>query len=420
MNIRGNCVPFLCLLFSASVSLLQVLPAQAFYDWQGEKSGGSVHGFAGLAASYAGNPQGNTLYAGRNDATWGADLRLLGETRYAEAGFFEMNVHQSVSSLPDSALATHLSSPTGAERSGFFSWKQHASANSQATLEIDTVNARWGGENLEVIFGRQPVNLATTFYFSPNDFFAPFAAQTFFRVYKPGVDAARCEVRLDDFSQVTLVSVLGYGQDATSGNGWTTGPDWDRVSFLGRFATTHAGFEWAVLGGSVQDHTVTGASLQGEMFEWLGIRAEGHYAAPETKSAVSGAEFAVGLEHQFPGNLTVRVEQYSHGQGYATIDEANRDFAANRLRPGATGKAYSALGISYEFSPLLAGDFLYLKNWTDYSSLLAANFVYSLADEAELAFGLNRPFGTSPDGSDIRSEYGSQPLLLTCEWRLFF
>ncbi len=420
MNTTGNGGPFFCLFFSAIVSLLPVLRAQAFYDWQGEKSAGSVHGFAGLAASYAGNPQDNALYSDENDASWGSDLRLLGETSYAETGFFEMNVHQSVSALPDSDLATHLNSPTGTERSGIFSWKQHAGANSQATLEIDTVNARWGGENIEVIFGRQPVNLATNFYFSPNDFFAPFSAQTFFRVYKPGVDAARCELRLGDFSQVTLVGVLGYGQDATSGNGWTTGPDRDRASFLGRFATTHAGFEWAALGGSVQDHTVTGASLQGEIFEWLGIRAEGHYAAPETNSAVSGAEFAVGLEHQFPGNLMGRVEQYYHGQGYASIDEANREFAANRLRPGGMGKAYSALGISYEFSPLLTGDFLYLKNWTDHAALLAVNFVYSLADEAELAFGLNRPFGASPDGSDIRSEYGSLPMVLSCEWRLFF
>lgn len=420
MNATGNGVPFFCLFLACTGSLLPVLPAQAFYDWQGEKSAGSVHGFAGFAASYAKNPRANTLYGERNDASWGSDLRLLGEARHAKAVYLETNMHQSVAALPDSALATHGRNPSGAERSGLFSWKQHTSANSQATLEIDTVNARWSRDDLEIIFGRQPVNLATTFYFSPNDFFAPFAAQTFFRVYKPGVDAARCEVRLDDFSQVTLVGVLGYGQDAASGNGWATGPDWDRASLLGKFATTHAGFEWAALGGSVQDHTVTGASLQGEIFAWLGLRAEGHYAAPETADAVSGAEFAVGLEHQFPGNLTVRVEQYYHGQGYSTIDEANRDFAANRLRPGAMGKAYAALGLSCEFSPLLTGDFLYLKNWTDHAGLLAVNFVYSLADEAELALGLTTPFGASPDGSDIRSEYGSQPLLLICEWRLFF
>ena len=414
---RSFFLPHLCCLLG---SLFLAAPAAAFYDWQGERSAGGLYGFAGLAGSYAVNPQANTLYEERTDSNWAGDLRLIGETGYDEALYLEANLHQHLSSLSDQTISAHLSAPLGAERSGILSWQQHASPNSQALLEVDSLNLHWRKERLEVIIGRQPVNLATNFYFSPNDFFAPFAAQTFFRVYKPGVDAARCEIRIDDFTQLSLIGVLGYGQDDASGNGWETGPDWDRVSVLGRLATTWAGFEWALLGGTVRDRRVIGASLQGEIFDWLGVRAEGLHADPEEDSGISGSEFTLGLEHQFSASLTARMEQHYHGRGYADIAEANRDFAANRLRPGLTGKAYSALGLAYEFSPLLTGDFLYLKNWTDHSSLLAMNLVYSLSDESELAVGLSRPFGASPDGADIRSEYGSQPMFLSCEWRLFF
>lgn len=395
-------------------------PAEAFYAWQQGDKSVNLHGFGGLAVSYARNPTPNALYTERDDVNWGGDLRIIGEARSADVFFFEANVHQSVSSLPDTVFSQHLSSPSAVERSALFSWEQHASGNSSGTLEIDTLNGRWGNDTIEVIGGRQPVNLATNFYFSPNDFFAPFAAQTFFRVYKPGVDAVRCEMRIDNLSQFSMVGVLGYGRDATSGNGWTTDPDWDRTSFVGRFATNYAGFEWALLGGTVREHTVAGVSLQGEFFDWLGFRAEGHYADPENSTAVSGTEISLGLEHQFANSLSVRMEQYYHGQGYASTDEVRNAYNANTLRPGLMGRKYSAVGFSYEFSPLLFGDFVYLKNWTDHSGLWVANFVYSLADDAEFVSGINLPSGDEPDGSDIHSEYGSMPTVVSCEVRIYF
>jgi hypothetical protein len=54
--------------------------------------------------------------------------------------------------------------------------------------------------------------LASTYYFSPNDFFAPFTADTFYREYKAGVDAVRLDINLGTLSQLTLIGALTYDE----------------------------------------------------------------------------------------------------------------------------------------------------------------------------------------------------------------
>ena len=139
-----------------------------------------------------------------------------------------------------------------------------------AHMVADRLNIRWSKGPLDLTLGRQPVNLATTFYFTPNDFFAPFAAQTFYRVYKPGVDALRAEIGLGGLSQLSLISVLGYSRDPNSDTGWSDDPLGDRTSYIGRISTVFHDFEWALLGGQLQDRDVAGGSIQGELFRWLG------------------------------------------------------------------------------------------------------------------------------------------------------
>ena len=125
---------------------------------------------------------------------------------------FELNIFQAY--IPEALLSQgNLASFLDVERSSALSWNLKDGA--YAPLAIDRLNARITYNRLDFILGRQPINLATTYYFTPNDFFAPFAAQSFYRLYKPGVDAARAEVRLGDLSQLSLVSVLGYNRDPT-------------------------------------------------------------------------------------------------------------------------------------------------------------------------------------------------------------
>ena len=390
---------------------------QAFIEWQSEEGSVSLRGFTGLGASYSRNPEVSAFYDSQEDLFWDLDQRLLVAANYRENARFDLNVLQNLRAAPNPGLGAR---PAGAERSGLLSWQQHESTNSEASLSVDTAAFHYVQGNTEWSLGRQPVNLATTMYFSPNDFFAPFAAQTFYRAYKPGVDSGRAEVRLGNLAQLSLVGVLGYAPESAVDTEWRNRPEWSRNSLLARLAVNRHDWEWALLGGSVRDHRITGGSLQGEFFDWLGIRAEGHYAAPERDGLSGGAEVSVGIEHRFADSLELRLEQFHHGQGSSTTETLNQALAAGTLREGYTGRDYTALGASYEFSPLLTGQALVIANWSDHSQLLSLNGVYSLSDEAELAMTLSLPRGDHAENSSIGSEFGLAPATLACAFRVYY
>jgi len=276
---------------------------------------------------------------------------------------------------------------------------------------------RWSAGRFDARVGRQPVNLATTFYFTPNDFFAPYAAQAFFRVYKPGVDAARAELRLNELSTVSLISVLGYEPDPDSDTGWSGRPDRDRASYVGRASTVMRDVEVALLLGRVRRNDVFGASLQGEWFDWLGVRAEGHIAEPRGSGGRS-TELSIGLEHRWESSLELRVEYFHHGSGADDVDAYQ--FATLTDAGGYLAKRYLAVGAGYEFGPLFNGQAVMLNNLVDNSWLLTLYGVYSLSDEAELAFNLGLPGGDEPDGLRPESEFGLFPYSATIEIRSYF
>lgn len=403
-------VVFLGALFSPGAAL-------AFGQWQSEESSVGLRGFTSLGGAYTRNPRVSYLYDSREDLLWDVDQRFLVTAKYWENARFDLNVLQNMR-----ATSTPVpgAGQGGAERSGLFSWQQHESGNSEASLSVDTAAFHFVQENIEWSVGRQPVNLATTMYFSPNDFFAPFAAQTFFRTYKPGVDSGRVEVRLGNLAQLSVIGVLGYSPENLAEAGWRNRPDWSRNSLLARFVVNRNDWEWGFLGGTVRDHRITGGSLQGEFFEWLGVRAEAHYAAPEQDGGSGGAEVSFGIEHRFADSLELRLEQFHHGQGYGSAEALGLALASGSLRQGYTGRDYTALGASYEFSPLLTGQVLILANWSDHSQLLSLNGVYSLSDEAELAVTFSVPRGDHSENSFVGSEFGFAPTTLACAFRVYY
>lgn len=394
-------------------------PGQAFAEWRSGEGSLGLRGFTGLGGAYSRNPEGAIFSDSREDLFWDLEQRLLVAAKHGENARFDLNLLQGLRATPNPGLATR---PAGVERSGLLSWQQHASTNSEANLSVDIAAFHYVQGNIEWSLGRQPVNLATTMFFTPNDFFAPFAAQTFFRAYKPGVDSGRAEVRLGNLAQLSLIGVLGYSPEsaADSDAEWRNRPDWSRNSLLARLAVNRHDWEWGLLAGSVRTQRITGGSLQGELFDWLGVRAEGHYAVPGQEGEAGGSEVSVGIEHRFANTLELRLEQFHHGQGHGSSEALNQALAAGRLQEGYTGRDYTALGARYEFSPLLTGQALLLANWSDHSRLLSLNGVYSLSDEAELAMTLSLPWGDHAENSSVGSEFGLAPATLACAFRVYY
>ncbi len=187
------------------------LPAEAFYEYEGEKSGIDARGII-QAYGIAYKKPGNTFLYRDNDRSGIAGIgRIMIKAQSGESLSLEANAYQTYIPMDLADQSAGGIAIPDVERSSAVEWS--LSKDSYIHTAIDRLNVRWSRDRLDLILGRQPVNLATTFYFTPNDFFAPFAAQTFYRVYKPGVDAARAEVRLGNFSQLSLIGVLGYSPD---------------------------------------------------------------------------------------------------------------------------------------------------------------------------------------------------------------
>ncbi|NTV15683.1 MAG: hypothetical protein HGA96_17430 [Desulfobulbaceae bacterium] len=363
-------------------------------------------GFASLGAGQATYPAVPQVYSTREDFPWLGNFRILAEEGSGSL-HFTANVLEAAGTLPPLTVTATGASPKEVERSNLLTWEQHDSAASRVSLSVDALALQYRGRTLDVTVGRQPVSLATTFYYAPNDFFAAFAPQSFFRTYRPGVDGIRADLRLESLAQIRLLAVMAYGADADSANGWSRGPEWSRTALLAGYNWEWRGFGWSFLGGTVADRTLLGGGLQGELFDWLGIRAEGHYAVAEQAGAGKGGRFALGVEHRYAAGLDWRLEYYYQDNLTPALPLQNRH--------------YGALSLGYQFSPLTTGGLVLLAALNDGSQLFSANLLYSLSDEAELALTGVVPQGRRPVGSyDPGPEFARQPRQLLLEYRVYF
>jgi len=405
--------------FSFLLSLLLSLTfgadsAYAFYDWQNESSSLEMRGMLQASALTLNNPNAPLYYSKRHVAGATASGRLMLDATAGESLSFEIHLEQSYVPTDLQTGGSTLATIRDVERTSLLDWSFD---NRRAHLRMDRLNVQYQSGKLNLKIGRQPISLASTYYFTPNDFFAPFAAQTFFRSYKPGVDAARADIRLGELSQLSLISVLGYTSDPITDNGWSDAHQASRSSHLVRASSVFGDFELALLGGLVRKDRVLGLDFQGELFEWLGVRGEGHVKWPDAAGQRRSTELSLGLEHRWESSLTARLEQFYHGSGATKASAYNPASLNNTLY---LARHYSAVGASYEFTPLLTGDATALYNWIDRSGLLALYALYSLSDESEIAFSGNASFGKSTPGAIIQSEFGLYGDSLSVEYRLYF
>lgn len=398
---RPRAVFLLVALMAASAS-----PAAAFYEYGDGENYFEARGLLRLYGGVSQNPDIPSLYAARDDGMAVAEGRLIAAGRAGPNLAFDFNGH-----LYGSYAGSDPQKTREVERSGAFEWTLRDEKRDAARFAVDQLFLTVSTGRFDLRAGRQPIGLATCFYFTPNDFFSPFAAQNFYRVYKPGVDAARLDFRAGALSQISVIHAFGYAAAPAGANGYANSPDSGGATNIGRAAITFASFEWALLAGKIKDDTVIGGALQGELFSWLGVRAEGH---SRESAAATYLEIATGLERRFSNSLTIRYEHFHNGAGASS---------PSAYRLGATpypGREYGALGFSYEFTPLLTGQLLALANWNDSSQALALHGAYSLSDESELAFGVSVPRGAPPSSTGAQSEYGSYPLSAYADFRVYF
>jgi hypothetical protein len=84
------------------------------------------------------------------------------------------------------------------------------------------------------------------------------------------------------------------------------------------------------------------------------------------------------------------------------------------------GRAYAASQLGYELTPLATGACAVLVNLDDGSGLLYPTLTYSAGDESTLTAGAVIPWGESPSGDQLRSEFGAYPATVWLQWRWSF
>ena len=386
-------------------------PAEALYSWDEAQSRGDarllLRGFA-LASRKPSKP---AVDQERDKQALGGLARIMADSRYQQGWHVEFNAYQTYMSRSLVAEQGSLGTVLDVERSGLLEWS--LSDTEYAQLAVDRLNAHWSAGRFDIRLGRQAINLASTFFFTPNDFFAPFASQAFYRVYKPGVDAIRSEIAVGDLGSLSVIAVQGYRQDSSTDSGWSDDAETSRNSYLTRYIANAMGFEWNLMAGKVRRTRVQGGAISGELFGWLGLRAEGHRLEEIDKPGPSLSKYSIGLEHRWENSFMLQIEQYYHGPGAVDVNEYVLDQAYPARR-------YQAMGMSFEFTPLMLGQLSVVHNQIDSSRLYNLNAVYSLSNESELSIDLSLPEGQTPAGSVIRSEFGAYPRILNIEIRAYF
>lgn len=396
--------------------VLMPISAQAFYQTEHGDLYIEARGLVEALGLAANNPNDSILYP--DDKILGAAIsgRFMLDIDW-QSWQFEAHLIQAYQSDELLLGAKGYRITRDVERSDAFS---NRFANGNATLLLDRLNLQYGQGRLNLKLGRQPVNLASTFYFTPNDFFAPFAAQIFYRTYKPGVDALRADWQWADLSQLSFISVLDYQSNNDSDTGWDNTPDWGNTAYLVRASTLIGDNQWGLLAAEVDGDEIVGFDLQGEAFGWLGIRAEGHMRFFDENDLERDTKVSVSLEYRPDSRSSFRLEQFYQRSGAtrkSDYDVGQLNLETNQFY---LARHYTALGASYEVTPLLNSDAVIIYNHNDDSSLLALYATYSLSDESELALGVNLPLGDLPEQGQIKSEFGAYPKTLSLELRSYF
>lgn len=418
---------------TAVLALLVLVPntAQAFFQYESSELSLELTGNArvnqtiGQLAQIEGL---GVLAPARDLAVTAAILRLMADLSWGERLALEVHVYQRVSGGPSLSLAGLADGFGTAEagRTSALSWQPYQRGGTAAELAVDRAAVKLFLPSARIVIGRQPVNFATTNFFTPNDFFQPFSAQSFFRVYKAGVDAARLDLDVGALSQITVVGVMGYAQDDGAR------PSADASALVLRASTSLWDFEWSGMTGKLAGGWFGGIGIQGEVFEWLGVRMEGHIAAPTQEGADSRAELAIGLEHRFESSLFLQLEYFYNGSGKTQAAQYLAVFEDEWANQGAPylGRHYLAVGAAYELTPLLNINSFALMNLNDRSYQVAGALAYSLLDDVDASLVVSVPVGEglnasiAPDfsGVDIawQSEFGTYPVAVSAELRAFF
>lgn len=419
-------------------ALLGPAPARAFYELESEAGDRSLEatGAFRLTGGWLHLPDVALLYPDGDDGTAALVGRALLSGDMHEKVRYELNIFMELSRAASAGTAGALAT-VGAfatpYRTSYLTWSFWEDGAMNGQLGLDRLSITLRLDPVVIRVGRFPVNFSVTNMFAPNDLFAPFSATSINKIYKPGVDALQVSWSPGEFTQITVVGVLGSGLDDS--------PAWGRSAVMARAATVVWNTELALLGGKVAGRWLVGASLQGEAGPF-GLRAEGHVGLVDwdgdgelvkARSGIEGgpvrAKVAAGVDHRFDWRSAMVAFEVFYQSDGANRPELYLQRAGDLLpdEQPYLGQLYMGISGGMEILPILNVNAMVLLNASDFSGMAALTLLYNIADEADAVAGVLVPWGEEPEiqisptpAINLNSEFGVAPVMVFLETRFYF
>lgn len=280
---------------------------------------------------------------------------------------------------------------------------------------------------MELTIGRQAIGLGRGVLFSAIDLFSPFAPAEVDREWRRGVDAAHLELRIPELSVLSadVIAVLGNVRDDVI-ESW---------SVLGRLRAMVGDFDGEVILGRRGDDNVFGAALSatvgdaevhGELaiFGTDGRGIDGGFLG--TRAVV--AKGLIGGSYMIDVFRGIRVVLEYHYSGFG-VDDISHDpsivsdpFFQARFARGDSqllGRHALALALSTDLADELSWALSYFQSPVDGSGMVTTGLTWIQSDTLTMLLTGAFPWGTPPDGTTLRSEWGSSPITIFLQARLY-
>jgi hypothetical protein len=318
-----------------------------------------------------------------------------------------------------------------------------SSATTGAIATVDRLSAKLAFSRFDITVGRQPINFAKSYFWSPLDVFLPFTPQTIDREYKAGVDALRVDIPVTDDSGINLIAAAGARlhidpQTANLGQGSVA---LETSALLLRTYTTLRNYDLALQAGSVYGGYHLGLGVAGDVMD-LGVRGEASYLLarhdpPVTLNDPTGSpidlhpfvnhlKLTFGIEHRFKNSLYYTLEYLYNG-----AVPGDGDALTPRLQimlAETTNSSRHLVGgvVTYDVVPTFVvkvASILGIR--PKVSALLGLSADYSVAENVDLSLGALIGVGpgtteSAPPAVSIpTSEFGGYPNLYYLLFKMY-
>ena len=262
----------------------------------------------------------------------------------------------------------------------------------------------WG----EVLLGRQAIGLGRGVLFGAVDLIAPFSPLEVDREWRRGVDAARIEGRISDAVSAECLGAFGE--------------TWEESALLGRVRGYVGRMDAELIAGKRGEDELVGGSLSAavgdtEMHIELAV-----FDTPEAQpdgglfgrahlvgKGVLGASYTFDVGR----GITLLGEYHYSGFGVENIEDAvtrlSDPIFAERYTRGDTqilGRHALAAQFTCPLSDTWTCAILVLESPVDGSGLIAPSLSWDFAQNVSLTASGHVPWGETPSGGQLRSEYG--------------